>query len=289
MPAHSFRPFAVALTCLLFIVSLTSCGPVVLGSSTQSGPPPTSQAENSTPIISSASPTPTIILTPTSPPGPVPFRITHLSYGVTPGDHVGMCGANTFFTATVFIYAPAHNTGGTVTYTWLRNDTSTIPLSTVTFPPGTTSEEITTIWSLLPSQGNGGAYTVAFQTRAPQVFTTPTITYHFSCQRLVQSINASVSPGQGCHSVSQNFLFSAVVTVSPGANGVQLTYDWKRSDGSSGATTTVTIPQSAATITLSDIWKLPAPSTLGTYWEELSVTAPNGVVSNQASFTITSC
>ena len=289
MPAHSFRPFAVALTCLLFIVSLTSCGTVVLSSSTQSGPPPTSQAGNSTPIISSASPSPTIILTPTSPPGPVPFRITHLSYGVTPGDHVGMCGANTFFTATVFIYAPAHNTGGTVTYTWLRNDTSTIPLSTVTFPPGTTSEEITTIWSLLPSQGNGGAYSVAFQTRAPQVFTTPTITYHFSCQRLVQSINASVSPGQGCHSVSQNFLFSAVVTVSPGANGVQLTYDWKRSDGSNGATTTVTIPQSAATITLPDIWKLPAPSTLGTYWEELSVTAPNGVVSNQASFTITSC
>lgn len=285
MPAHSFRPFAVALTCLLFIMSLTSCGPVVPSSSTQSGPPPTSQAGNSTPIVSSASPTPTIIPTPTSPPGPVPFRITHLSYGVTPGDHVGMCGANTFFTATVFIYAPAHNTGGTVTYTWLRNDTSTIPLSTVTFPPGTTSKEITTIWSLLPSQGNGGAYTVAFQTRAPQVFTTPTITYHFSCQRLVQSINASVSPGQGC---PQTLLFSAVVTVSPGANGVQLTYDWKRSDGSSGATTTVTIPQSAATTTLSDIWKLPAPSTPGTYWEELSVTAPNGVVSNQASFTITS-
>lgn len=295
MPAHSFRPCAVALTCLLFIVSLTSCAPVVPSSSTQSGPPPTSQTGNSTPISSSASPTPTSILpptaspTPTSPPGPVPFRITRLSYGVMPGDHTGMCGAHTFFTATVLIYAPAHTTGGTVTYTWLRNDTSTIPPSTVTFPPGTTSEEITTVWSLLPSQGNGGAYTVAFQTRAPQVFTTPTITYHFSCQRLVQSINASVSPGQGCDSVSQNFLFSAVVTVSPGASGVQLTYAWKRSDGSSGATTTVTISQSAATITLSDTWELPAPSTLGTYWEELSVTAPNGVVSNQASFTITSC
>ena len=181
MPAHSFRPCAVALTCLLFIMSLASCGRVVHSSSTQSGPPPTSQPGSSTPILSSASPTPTIILTPTSPPGPVPFRITHLSYGVTPGDHTGMCGAHTFFTATVFIYAPAHNTGGTVTYTWLRNDTSTISPSTVTFPPGTTSEEITTIWSLVPSQANGGAYTVAFQTRAPQVFTTPTITYHFYC------------------------------------------------------------------------------------------------------------
>ena len=112
----------------------------------------------------------------------MPFRITHLSYGVTPGDHTGMCGAHTFFTATVFIYAPAHNTGGTVTYTWLRSDTSTISPSTVAFPPGTASEEITTIWSLVPSQANGSAYTVAFQTSAPQVFTTPTITYHFYCQ-----------------------------------------------------------------------------------------------------------
>ena len=185
MLAHSFRPVAVALTCLIFIVSLASCGPVVPKSSTQSSPPTTPQIGNPTPIASSASPTPTIIPTPTSLPGPVPFRITRLSYGVTPGDHVGMCGAHTFFTATVFIYAPAHNTGGTVIYTWLRSDTSAIPPSTVTFPRGTTSEEITTIWSLIPSQGNGGAYTVAFQTRAPQVFTTPTITYHFSCQRRV--------------------------------------------------------------------------------------------------------
>jgi hypothetical protein len=186
MPAHSFRPVAVALACLLFIVSLASCGRTVPSSSTQSGPPPTSQPGTPTPIVSSASPTPTptptLILTPTAPPGPVPFRITGLSYGVTPGDHTGMCGAHTFFTATVFIYAPAHNTGGTVTYTWLRSDTSTIPPSTVTFPPGTTSEEITTIWSLVPSQANGSAYTVAFQTSAPQVFTTPTITYHFYCQ-----------------------------------------------------------------------------------------------------------
>lgn len=178
MLAHSFRPCAIALTCLIFIGTLASCGPVAPTPSTQ-GNATTASSASPTPTTV---PTPTITPTPTSLPGPVPFRITGLSYGVTPGDHTGMCGAHTFFTATVFIYAPAHHTGGTVIYTWLRSDTRAIPPSTVTFPPGTTSEEITTLWSLVPSQSNGSAYTVAFQTRAPQVFTTPTITYHFFCQ-----------------------------------------------------------------------------------------------------------
>lgn len=188
MLAHSLRPYAIALTCLIFIGTLASCGPVVPTPGTQSSTTPTPQIGTPTPIASSPSPTPTmpptptIAPTPTSLPGPVPFRITGLSYGVMPGDHTGVCGAHTFFTATVFIYAPAHHKGGTAIYTWLRSDTGAIPPSTVTFPPGTTSEEITTIWSLVPSQSNGSAYTVALQTRAPQVFTTPTITYHFFCQ-----------------------------------------------------------------------------------------------------------
>ena len=188
MFAHSFRPCAVTLICLIFIGTLASCGPVAPTSSTQGSATTTPQIESPTTTVSSASPTPptvptpTMVPTPTSPPGPVPFRITGLSYGVTPGDHTGVCGAHTFFTATVLIYAPAHHTGGKVTYTWLRSDTSALPPGTVTFPPGTTSEAITTIWSLIPSQSNGGAYTLAFQTRVPQVFTTPTITYHFFCQ-----------------------------------------------------------------------------------------------------------
>jgi hypothetical protein len=42
-------------------------------------------------------------------------------------------------------------------------------------------------------------------------------------------------------------------------------------------------------VTLSDNWSLTAPITKGTYWEELSVTAPNSVTSNQTTFDITSC
>lgn len=212
-----------------------------------------------------------------------------MAFGAWPGDHQGVCRTNTFFTASVLIYAPAHNTGGTVTYTWLRSDTSNITPSTVTFAAGTTSRIVTSIWSLSANQGNGSAYWVALKTLSPEVLTTPQITYHHTCQRQVQSISVTVSPTLGCNSVTKTFTFSATVNVSPGPSNVMLTYTWKRSDGTSGTTTTGIVPQSTTTVTLSDSWSLTAPITKGTYWEELSVTAPNSVTSNQTTFDITNC
>lgn len=212
-----------------------------------------------------------------------------MSFGAWPGDHQGVCRTNTFFTASVFIYAPAHTTGGTVTYTWLRSDTSTITPGTVTFAAGTTSMIVTSIWSLSANQGNGSAYWVALKTLSPEMLTTTQITYHHTCQRQVQSISATVSPTLGCNSVSKTFTFSAIINVSPGPNNVMLTYTWKRSDDTSGTATTGIVPQSTTLVTLSDSWSLAAPITKGTYWEELSVTAPNSVTSNQATFDITNC
>lgn len=229
--------------------------------------------------------TPTATATPT----PVPFKVTGVAFGAWPGDHHGVCRTNTFFTASVLIYAQAHNTGGTVTYTWLRSDTSNIAHSTVTFAAGTTSRMVTSIWSLSAKQGNGSAYWVALKTLSPEVLTTPQITYHHTCQRQVQSISVTVSPTLGCNSVTKTFTFSATVNVSPGPSKVMLTYTWKRSDGTSGTTTTGIVPQSTTTVTLSDSWSLTAPITKGTYWEELSVTTPNSVTSNQTTFDITSC
>ena len=68
-----------------------------------------------------------------------------------------------------------------------------------------------------------------------------------------------------------------------------LTYTWKRSDGASGTTTTGIVSQSTTMVTLSDRWSLTALTTKGTHWEELAVTAPNSVTSNQTAFEITSC
>jgi hypothetical protein len=281
---------------LLLTLFLAGCGSLDASSSTHNSTPTTSTTGNTTPTTASDTSTPTAAPTQgrttpaaTATPAPVPFEVTGVAFGAWPGDHQGVCRTNTFFTASVLIYAPAHTTGGTVTYTWLRSDTSNITPSTVTFAAGTTSRIVTSIWSLSANQGNGSAYWVALKTLSPEVLTTPQITYHHTCQRQVQSISVTVSPTLGCNSVTKTFTFSATVNVSPGPSKVMLTYTWKRSDGTSGTTTTGIVPQSTTTVTLSDSWSLTAPITTGTYWEELSVTAPNSVTSNQTTFDITSC
>jgi hypothetical protein len=287
---------------LLLTLFLAGCGSLDASSSTHNSTPTTSTTGNTTPTTAeqtataSATSTPTAAPTQggtppaaTATPAPVPFEVTGVAFGAWPGDHQGVCRTNTFFTASVLIYAPAHTTGGTVTYTWLRSDTSTITPSTVTFAAGTTSRMVTSLWSLSANQGNGSAYWVALKTLSPEVLTTPQITYHHTCQRQVQSISVTVSPTLGCNSVTKTFTFSATVNVSPGPSNVLLTYTWKRSDGTSGTMTTGIVAQSAPTVTLSDSWSLTAPITKGTYWEELSVTAPNSVTSNQTTFDITSC
>jgi len=281
---------------LLLTLFLAGCSFLDSSSSTHNSTPTTSNTGNTTPTTANDTSTPTTAPTQggtpptaTATPAPVPFKVTGVAFGAWPGDHQGVCRTNTFFTASVLIYAPAHNTGGTVTYTWLRSDTSTITHSTVTFAAGTTSRMVTSIWSLSANQGNGSAYWVALKTLSPEVLTTPQITYHHTCQRQVQSISVAVSPTLGCTSVTKTFTFSAIVNVSPGPSNVMLTYTWKRSNGTSGTTTTGIVPQSTTTVTLSDSWSPTAPIAKGTYWEELSVTSPNSITSNQTTFDITSC
>jgi hypothetical protein len=287
---------------LLLTLFLAGCGSPASSSSTLNSTPTTSITGNTTPTTTDQTATASHTSTPTAAPAqggttptattnpaPVPFKVTGVSFGAWPGDHQGVCRTNTFFTASVLIYAPARNTGGTVTYTWLRSNTSNITPGTVTFAAGTTSMIVTSIWSLSANQGNGSAYWVALKTLSPEVLTTTQITYHHTCQRQVQSISVTVSPVLGCNSVSKTFTFSAIINVSPGPSNVMLTYTWKRSAGTSGTTTTGIVPQSTTSVTLSDSWSLTAPITKGTYWEELSVTAPNSVTSNQTTFDITSC
>lgn len=132
---------------LLLTLFLAGCGSLDSSSSTPNRTPTTSKTGNTTPTTASATSAPTAAptkggTTPTATviPAPVPFRVTGVAFGAWPGDHQGVCRTNTFFTASVLIYAPAHTTGGTVTYTWLRSDTSTIPPvplhSPLARPPG---------------------------------------------------------------------------------------------------------------------------------------------------------
>jgi hypothetical protein len=179
----------VSVLCLLLTLFLGGCGFRDTSASPRNSTPTTSSTGNTTPTTtdqtSTSTPTreDTTPMATATPTGLIPFTVTGVAWGSWPGDHTGACGNHTFFTASVLIYAPAHNPGGTVTYTWLRSDTSKNAHSTVTFAAGTTSRTVTSIWSLSPRQGNGSAYTVALKTLSPEVFTTPQITYHYTCQR----------------------------------------------------------------------------------------------------------
>jgi len=183
----------LSVTYLLLTLLLAGCGFLASSSNTHNSTPTTPNTVNTIPTTvdqtASATSTPTAAPTQggTSPtataiPAPVPFKVTGVAFSAWPGDHVGACRTNTFFTASVLISAPAHNTGGIVRYTWLRSETSNITPGSVTFPPGTTSRIVTSIWSLSANQGNGSAYWVAFKTLSPEVLITPRITYHHTCQ-----------------------------------------------------------------------------------------------------------
>ena len=159
---------------LLLTLFLAGCSSLDSSSSTHNSTPTTINTGNTTPTTASDTSTPTAAptqgrTTPTATaiPAPVPFRVTGVAFGAWPGDHQGVCRTNTFFTASVLIYAPVHNTGGTVTYTWLRSDASNITPSTVTFAAGTTSRIVTSIWSLSANQGNGSAYWEEISVTAP--------------------------------------------------------------------------------------------------------------------------
>src|SRR6266567_4254855 len=268
----SYPRLLVAASSLLLPLVLAGCSFLASSSSTPPRTPTASTTANTSPTPADQTATASETSTPTAAPthgataptatsAPAPFKVTGVAFGAWPGDHQGTCRTNTFFTASVLISAPTHNPGGMVT----------------------------SIWSLSANQGTGSAYWVAFKTLSPEVLSTPRITYHHTCQRLVQSISVTVSPTLGCHAVTQTFTFSATVNVSPGPSNAMLTYAWKRSDGTSGTTTTGIVPQSTTTVTLSDSWNLTAPITTGTYWEELAVTTPNGITSNQATFAIANC
>src|SRR5215469_10667733 len=106
---------------LLLTLFLAGCGFLDSSSSTHNSTPTTSNTGNTTPTTASDTSTPTAAPTQggttptaTATPAPVPFKVTGVAFGAWPGDHQGVCRTNTFFTASVLIYAPAHNPGGTV-------------------------------------------------------------------------------------------------------------------------------------------------------------------------------
>lgn len=283
---------------ILLTLLLTGCSFLDSGSGSLTPIPTTVASATSTntavPTDTSTSPdTPTPGKTPST---PVPFAIKGVSLSTLPGNHTGTCPSNVPFTITAQISVPAHSTGGTVTYTWVRSDHIAVAQSSVTFAPNVTSQQVTYTWTLPASGGTGTTFSISMKTLSPQVVTSPTATFTYTCARQVRSISACVTLNSPCStqltkcgSGSKIFIFTAAITLTPGPGSQNIIYVWKRSDGTKGTRTTVTVPANQSSVTVTDSWSLNDPIPAGTYWEIVSVSAPNNVTSNQPTFTIITC
>jgi hypothetical protein len=102
----------------------------------------------------------------------------------------------------------------------------------------------------------------------------------------VTSINATVSPtAYNCSQSPNTFNFNATINVSPNSSGGNITYTWLRSDGATMSPITIVVPTGQRTVTVTDTWTLWVGAPNGSYWEQVSVTAPNSITSNKATFT----
>ncbi len=302
----SYSGILLSVTGILLILVLAGCSS--LDSPATYSSTPTISANNSTTPTTGATATSTDATTATATHGgttatptlqasasPVPFRVLSITAAANNSNFSGTCGTSKTITITGIIYAPAHNTGGMVTYEWTRSDNSTGAHHTITFATDATALTVTYTWALGADLGNGTThYWVALKTLTPQLISSSHASFTFKCKRQVTALHATALPTTGCTTVGGVFSFSATITVSPGPGSVTISYIWKRSDGaSSGSTLTVPVPQDTLTVTVPDSWTLTGttatPLATGTHWEEVVVSSPNGLTSNEAKFTITTC
>jgi len=95
----------------------------------------------------------------------------------------------------------------------------------------------------------------------------------------VSNVQASVTPQTFSGACPKSFNFTADITVNDAGT---VEYVWERSDGSSGTPQTVDFA-GAGTKTVNTSWSL---SAAGEKWQHLRIIAPNGLTSNQATFTL---
>jgi hypothetical protein len=189
------------------------------------------------------------------------------------------------FTGTILV--PDGTAGSTVSYHWQRSDgsASASATRTVPFAAGETAKTVSDMWTLGAEQGTGATYADQVQVSTPNVWYSTLGAFAYTCQLQVQSITASASSPTFEVCVRPGRLsWSATLSVSPSPGGV-VTYYWVR-DTNNLARQTVMIPPGATTTTVTDIWSwdYPEPSP-GDHYEQMVVTAPNSIASNQAHST----
>lgn len=290
---------SLALVCLFLLTPLLIFAHLGFGQGHQAG----EIDHQSSPTTSVGTTSAALVVptkTPTVPPAATPtvttpavasrFSVATVSASASPNHYNGTCSSTMTFTLTGTIHVLNSISGGTVAYNWLRSDNSSGPTGHITFQPGQTIGTVTTRWQLGSTWGNGTTFWEALNVLSPNSVISNHASFSFLCSApsfSVTSVTASVAPkSYGCNQSSVTFNLSATISVPSGTSGGIVTYTWIRSDGASSSPATVTIPAGQTSITITNSWTLFNGAPNGTYWEEVNVSSPNVIASNQASFTI---
>jgi hypothetical protein len=226
------------------------------------------------------SPTPTQLPTATPRPKPITFTITGAN-AFNPASFTGLCASTRTFSINGTISAPAGAPSGNATYRWARSDGSFSPSQTIAFAAGQTSRDVTDSWTLQAAQGTGATYTDQIQVSAPNARLSTRAQFTFGCQFVAQGATASANPTVPACNDTQ-VVVTGVITFSPSPGGT-VTYHWTR-NGVSQPIQTFTVAPGATSATVTDFFSL-SLANFGTNTDFVTLTTPNAITSNQATFT----
>ena len=140
---------------------------------------------------------------------------------------------------------------------------------------------MTDSWTLQAAQGTGATYTDQIQVSAPNARLSTRAQFTFGCQFVAQGATASANPTVPACNDTQ-VVVTGVITFSPSPGGT-VTYHWTR-NGVSQLTQTFTLAPGATSATVTDFFSL-SLANFGTNTDFVTLTTPNAISSNQATFT----
>jgi hypothetical protein len=223
---------------------------------------------------------PTATPTATPRPKPITFSITGAN-AFSPASFSGLCTSPRTFSINGTISAPASAPAGNATFRWARSDGSFSPSQTIAFAAGQASRDVTDSWTLRATQGTGATYTDQIQVSAPNTRLSTLAQFTFGCQFVAQSASALASPAiPACTDTEVDVTGVITFSLSPGGT---VSYHWTR-NGISQATQTFTLAPGVTSATVTDIFSL-SQANFGTNTDSVTLTAPNALTSNEATFT----
>jgi len=267
-----------------------------------------------TPIITPTfTPVTPIIVTPTfTPTSPFAYAVTNVSAFVSPTSSTS-CPQTFTFNGAITTNGPLN-----VTYQWQRSDGGLSPVQVLTFLGAGTQNVVPDVWTLgAPAFVYNGWERI--QVLSPNAFTSAQATFSINCPPgptstdtptvsptpiiatptftptvtptttppvpfVVTASTAAVAP-PASGACPQNFVFTGDITVT--GTGV-VTYQWIRSDATTGPSQTLTFLVPGTQNVAPDNWNITgAPAFVFAGWSQISISSPNAFTSNQANFTLT--